>query len=99
MANDPGFLPPVLSAPLAARIDGLPRILAGPILRRVDSKSVTVWIALRTPDLVGLQVRPRGSQTAVLTAGFTAPVKVGEKLYVIAITASSPTAVLTTDTL
>jgi hypothetical protein len=94
MANDPTFLPPVLNAPLAARIDSLPRILAGPILRRVDARSVTVWVALRTPDLVGLQVIPTNNPTPVLTAGFTPPVKVGERLYVTAITASSLTPVL-----
>lgn len=32
---------------LSKRLSGLPRVLAGPILRQVTETSVTVWIALR----------------------------------------------------
>jgi hypothetical protein len=34
----------------------LPLLLAGPILRRVEPRSVTVWLALRDPATVKLSL-------------------------------------------
>jgi hypothetical protein len=94
MAIEPPTAPVELALPLAGRVDTLPLILAGPILRHVNSRSVTVWIALRTPHDVNLQVFATNNLTPVLTSGFVAAQKLGEKLYVVAVTASSQAAVL-----
>ena len=40
-----------------------PEVLAGPILRKVTSASVTVWLALKTPGEVTLKVlAPNGDK-------------------------------------
>lgn len=41
---------------LADRISGQPLILCGPILRRVEVTSITVWVALREEKKVWLEV-------------------------------------------
>ena len=41
---------------LDSRLQGLPLILTGPILRRVTTKSVTVWVALKNAVTVTLQI-------------------------------------------
>jgi hypothetical protein len=94
LSNDPKYLPPQLAQPLASRLNTLPLILAGPILRRVDAHSVTVWIALRTSHSVALKVLPNNSTTPVLTSSFVPTMKVGEHLYVVAVTASSASVTL-----
>ena len=45
--------------PISHRLDQLPLILAGPILRRVAPDQVAVWVALRKPRLVRLEVARR----------------------------------------
>ena len=94
MANDPTLLFPKLVNPLSSRLATLPIILAGPILRHVNESSVTVWIALRSAHQVNLQVFTLTSTTPVMQSSFTSALKVGENLYVIAVTASAATAVL-----
>src|SRR3990172_1836424 len=42
--------------PLAERLDDLPLVLAGPILRHTDPKTVTAWVALKDPATVRLDV-------------------------------------------
>ncbi len=74
-----------------SRLDLLPLVLAGPILRRVTTKSVTVWVALKAGDEVTLSVTPNGG-TAF--SGKATPVKLGEKLYVVAVTANAGSDVL-----
>jgi len=72
--------------PLNDRIDSLPLILAGPIVRRVERDSATIWIALKEARTVTLRVYtsdPNPSEKMVATAQ-TAPL--GEKLHVLAIT-------------
>jgi len=44
----------------------LPLVLAGPIVRKVDAKSATIWIALSEPALVSLRVWA-GDQTSTGT--------------------------------
>ncbi|MGZ5792895.1 MAG: DUF7800 domain-containing protein, partial [Croceibacterium sp.] len=41
---------------LASRLNDLPHVLAGPLLRQVTPKSVTVWVAVRKPGSVSLTV-------------------------------------------
>ena len=45
--------------PLAERFDALPLILAGPLLRRVEPSSVTVWLALKESRKVVLRIYRR----------------------------------------
>jgi hypothetical protein len=75
--------------PLADRLDQLPLILAGPILRQVTPRSVTVWVALRKKADVILTVFDRDTtpgQTR-LAAGSRPTVAVGKNLHIVAVTA------------
>jgi hypothetical protein len=74
----------------------LPLILAGPILRRVDPRSVSVWVALREPSTVRLylwQGRQKSaavgkvqSGDAVLIIGKARTIRIGDKLHVALVT-------------
>lgn len=80
----------MLGAPLADRMDDLPLIVCGPILRRTDTEAVTVWIALRKPRTVLLEVyaqTPAGETGETLMSGSADTIKVGENLHILAITA------------
>ncbi|WP_293902392.1 hypothetical protein [Phenylobacterium sp.] len=73
---------------LETRLAGLPLILAGPILRRVTESSVTVWVALKTPARVTLQIRSGDPGGAALGApAQAATIAVGRALHMLAITA------------
>lgn len=71
----------------------LPLVLAGPILRRVQPDSVTVWIALRDAAWVTLGVHRYDSfGTAVPVDGLTGSeqtVRIGHRLHVVAVTAKA----------
>jgi hypothetical protein len=71
------------------------RVIAGPVLRRVTDRSVTVWLAMRVGATVTLTVLdPQG--TPVLTN--TTPqrsVALGRNLHIIAVTATVTSPVLT----
>lgn len=41
---------------LSTRIDDLPLVICGSILRRTESDSATVWIALKEPRIVSLRI-------------------------------------------
>lgn len=77
--------------PLRDRLDHLPLILAGPILRRTESCAVTVWIALKAPRDVTLKIyatEANGSTlTTLLLEGTHSTVPLGDHLHVVAITA------------
>lgn len=74
---------------------GSPFVLCGPIVRRVDPGSVTVFVAVRSACTVALTVfaagagpeHPRGE--TVMT-GRRQAVKLGQNLYVVAVTATGP---------
>src|SRR5262245_56515386 len=54
--------------PLSERIEHFPLILAGPMVRRVQSDSVTVWVALRLRRMVQLEIHelnPDGTSARV----------------------------------
>ena len=78
---------------LADRIATLPLLLSGPILRRVEPESVTVWIASKTEQKVWLQVyddvAPSGSapNLKILLEGNRKTIRLGEHLHVVAVTA------------
>ncbi|MGD1852875.1 MAG: alkaline phosphatase D family protein [Leptolyngbyaceae cyanobacterium] len=72
-------------------LEGLPLLIAGPMLRRTEPESVTVWVALKQPCTVRLKVlttQDQGQQlgTAVLL-GERHTVAVGQHLHVVAVTA------------
>ncbi|MEZ2301350.1 MAG: PhoD-like phosphatase [Microcoleus sp.] len=78
--------------PLSHRIHHLPLILAGPILRRTESQAVSVWLALKAPRQVELQVYSTESGTGEkidrpLLQGTASTVPLGQYLHVVAVTA------------
>lgn len=75
--------------PLAERVAHLPLILAGPIVRRVEPRSVTVWLALREPRWVTLRVYASDDQGHLLQqcAGARHSIRLGDHLHVVAVTA------------
>ncbi|MEG5047033.1 PhoD-like phosphatase [Microcoleus sp. B4-C1] len=78
--------------PLSHRIHHLPLILAGPILRRTESRAVTVWLALKAPRQVELKVYSTEGGTGEivdrpLLQGATSTVQLGKYLHVVAVTA------------
>lgn len=78
--------------PLSHRIHHLPLILAGPILRRTETQSVTVWLALKAAREVELKVYSTEGGTgeivgAPLLQGARSTVQLGKYLHVVAVTA------------
>ncbi|NET52433.1 MAG: PhoD-like phosphatase, partial [Merismopedia sp. SIO2A8] len=76
---------------LCNRLQHLPLILAGPILRRTESDAVTVWVALKSPREVTLNIyatEDKGTtiETLLLSAS-RSTVPLGKHLHVIAVTA------------
>lgn len=63
----------------------IPKVLAGPILRRVTPGSVTVWLALRAPGEVKLKVLDPNNE--VIIDGKRHTVGVGANLHIVAVTA------------
>lgn len=81
-------MPPeaVAWTPLARRADRVPLVVAGPVVRRVDTAAATVWVALTAADTVTLTVF-RGT-TVVASNGGQPTVEVGERLHLLAATAT-----------
>ena len=74
--------------PLKDRIDDLPLILCGPILRRTEPDSVTVWVALKESRNVTLNVYTRSTGIGdSIGSGTRSTVKFGEYLHIVAVTA------------
>ena len=68
----------------------LPLVLAGPIVRRVDETGVTVWLALKAPRKVTLDVYEgaTGDLPATPTVtGTRVTARIGEHLHLVAVTA------------
>jgi hypothetical protein len=73
---------------LRTRIDSMPLVLAGPILRKVTPNSVTVWLALRQRAAVTLEIRTSHALADVELLTATAPTtQIGPRLHLLAITA------------
>jgi hypothetical protein len=71
-------------------VANLPLVLAGPIVRRVDTTSVTVWLALKAPRKVTLDVYEGATgslppEAPVTGTGVTA--RIGDNLHIVAVTA------------
>ncbi|MGV2827692.1 PhoD-like phosphatase [Myxosarcina sp. GI1(2024)] len=71
----------------------LPLILAGPILRRTEADRVTVWLALKAPCLVKLQIyatRDNGATlTEVIARGQSNTIQLGKHLNLVTVTAAA----------
>ena len=79
-------------ASLADRIDNLPLILAGPIVRRVEPQLVTVWLALKEARNVTLCIYAQdvdGQLTRQMEGRHTT-VRLGDHLHIVAVTAHTP---------
>ena len=74
---------------LKDRIDTLPLILAGPMVRRVEPAAATVWVALRRRRRIRLEIydgdAPNGQ---VVARGESETVAVGANLHMACVTAS-----------
>jgi hypothetical protein len=71
---------------LKDRLATLPWVPAGPILRKVTAKSVTVWVALQETARITLSVRD-DTNTVVATGTRSSTVAVGANLHIAAVTA------------
>jgi hypothetical protein len=73
--------------PLRERIDTLPLILAGPILRSTQPNGATVWVALKESCNVTLEIfDTRGN---ILITGTRKTIQLGSNLHIVAVTADS----------
>ena len=78
---------------LGERLDHLPLLLAGPILRRTESRSVTVWVALQQARRVSLRVYQWDATSSTATerlVGSRQTIRLGDRLHVAAVTARAP---------
>ena len=74
------------------KADRLPLILCGPILRRTEPDSVTVWVALKEPRSVTLRVYSHAPPPALESLkeemrGTRRTARLGDHLHVVAVTA------------
>jgi hypothetical protein len=74
-------------------LKGLPLLLAGPVLRRTEPDAVTVWMALKRPCNVMLQVLKTRAQGTLIDScvlqGQRETAELGAHLHVVAVTARS----------
>ena len=72
-------------------IASLPLILAGPILRHTESESVTVWLALKEPCSIALEVYATNTDASAigktLLRGQRHTIELGKHLHLVAVTA------------
>src|SRR5947209_3444922 len=75
--------------PLTERFAALPLILAGPILRRTEPRSVTVWLALKAPQTVTLRIYARDGTGNLISQfeGTRRTIRLGDHLHIVAVTA------------
>src|SRR5919202_1259001 len=76
---------------IADRLEYLPLLLAGPILRRTESDAVTVWVALKAPREVTLKVYATDAHGSIIRTlrleGTRSTVPLGKHLHIVAVTA------------
>lgn len=70
---------------LEDRINGLPLVLAGPIVRRVEPESVTVWVVLRHRR--GIRMEVYDANGLVVGDGERDTLEVGKNLHIACVTA------------
>lgn len=75
----------------AERLQHLPLLLAGPILRHTQSDAVTVWVALKAPREVTLKVYATDANGSIIgnlvLEGTRVTVALGQHLHIVAVTA------------
>jgi hypothetical protein len=80
-----------LITPLSNRIGGLPLILCGPIIRRVEPGLVTIWVALKQEQDIKLELytgyrKPTTPEDTGRTVAFSSPmtktIRLGEHLHI-----------------
>ena len=78
--------------PLAKRLEDstFPRVLAGPLLRKVTPTSVTVWLAMRMRATVTLTVttQDKDGKNVEVVQGQRPSVAIGKNLHIVAVTAN-----------
>jgi len=74
---------------LAQRFDTLPFILAGPLLRRTEPASVTVWLALKGSSQVTLRIYHKDAENKLVPQfeGVRHTIRLGDHLHLVAVTA------------
>ncbi len=78
--------------PLKNRLNGLPLVLAGPIVRRVEPTGATIWVALRRRRRIKLEVYDGDASGGSLVAsGERETLAVGDNLHIACITAKPGT--------
>lgn len=70
-------------------VSDLPNLLVGPILRRLTRDSVSIFVATRTADAIGLEVWDATNPSDNVTVTATSPTQIGSNLYVIILTAEA----------
>lgn len=84
---------PLISAlPYLPKLELLPLAIAGPILRRTESRAVTVWLALKNPELVTLKIYATDEGKGkiignILLEGKGQTIPLGQNLHLVAVTA------------
>jgi hypothetical protein len=71
---------------LSNRLSTLPLVLAGPVLRKVTAKSVTVWVALQNSANVTVLLQDTNGKA--LGNGSLPTIAVGQNLHIAAVTAT-----------
>ena len=84
--------PTLLFAQFSSPKENLPLILAGPILRRTEPDSVTVWLALKESRSIWLEIYDTESGKGaiigkVLLRGQRNTIELGKHLHIVAVTA------------
>ena len=73
---------------LKDRLDSLPLVLAGPIVRRLEPGEVTVWVALRRRRRIRLEIYDDNPpQGQIVANGATDTVAIGVNLHIACVTA------------
>lgn len=71
-------------------LEGLPLIIAGPVLRRVEKDSVSVWVALRKQQKITLKIWEAGKpEVIIMKAANLSTEKFGKYLHILVITAKA----------
>lgn len=77
---------------LTDRIDALPLILAGPLVRRVEPGSVTIWVALRRKRRIRLEIYDADPPLGKIVAtGQHDTIAIGTNLHIACVTAKPVT--------
>jgi hypothetical protein len=71
-------------------LGALPAVVAGPILRRLTSSDVSVWLATTTPDPITLTVKHHSRTDIAPTTVTAVPARVGSHLWMTVLTAPAP---------